>query len=303
MEGRGSGRGGGAAGDGEEAPQFFFTRDEGDLLSSGADSTDQLSDSSGQPWDDDSDEIVSMAGGETYLWPPSEGEGAAAAAPAAAAAAAGPQPPLSEPPAAAAAEEPRDGAPALEQLALAPVQPPPVTVSLPAAATTDSSVVQRSSKRTRRAGAAAAANMPVVKVEAAAGAAARPMGPVLPVDGVDHHATTLPKELAFALLNDGAQQCGGRRPNFLRLEDGGRIFLERTSGTLPLQRPRRRKGVDKWSQGAALQMRKIEGVTFGKDGGGEVWLHTVYGTITPGLSDAPGFTRYYCNARSTQTPD
>lgn len=101
-------------------------------------------------------------------------------------------------------------------------------------------------------------------------------------DGIDRweSGTTLPIEVAYALLSDTAKNCGGPRPKFLSFEDRGRLFMERSSSTrLPLVRSRRPRGSDRWCQGAELQPRKVEGVSFGHRGRGEIWLRAVYGTI------------------------
>jgi hypothetical protein len=89
----------------------------------------------------------------------------------------------------------------------------------------------------------------------------------------------LPTEQAFALLTDAAQPCSGRRPDFLTPEDDHKLFVERTSGTPPLHRPRRTKGMDKWAQNSELQLRQVKGVSYGEDGRGEIWVRTIHGTI------------------------
>jgi hypothetical protein len=142
----------------------------------------------------------------------------------------------------------------------------------------------RGGKRTRRQGR--------TSVATALGGAAPASQALVLDDTIDRFDGTLPIEVAYKLLSDTKLHCGGARPSYLTADDGGRLFMERGScKRLPLARRRRRKDVDKWKQGAELQLRQVDGASYDhRSGRGEVWLRTVYGTITPNQSNPAEFT-------------
>jgi hypothetical protein len=92
----------------------------------------------------------------------------------------------------------------------------------------------------------------------------------------------LEPSVVYRLLNDKTERAEGYRPDFITDECIGRIYLERISGPPGVQRPRRRKGLDLWNQGMELVPKRLQGVTCGDDGKGEVWLKTVYGKVDCG---------------------
>jgi hypothetical protein len=90
----------------------------------------------------------------------------------------------------------------------------------------------------------------------------------------------LDTQTVYRLLADESQLCSGRRPDFLCEGDLGKVYIERSSGKVPLVRKRRRPGTDKWIQGTKLQPRQIDDHDQRQmDSQVEVWLRTVYGTI------------------------
>lgn len=96
---------------------------------------------------------------------------------------------------------------------------------------------------------------------------------------IDQQVDRLAPSDVYRLLHNEAECADGPRPDFITDECTGCIFLERTSGRPPLQRPRRRKGVDKWKQRMELIPKIVSGVTCGDSGKGEVWVKSSYGQV------------------------
>ena len=106
-----------------------------------------------------------------------------------------------------------------------------------------------------------------------------PQGALLPAGPVHE----LPNTLVYKLLRDATQVAQGPRPAFLRSEHSGGVFIERQAGLFSNLKPKidRPKGAERWKQSSVSYVQQLEGVSFGDDGRGEVWVKKMYGSVLP----------------------
>jgi hypothetical protein len=127
------------------------------------------------------------------------------------------------------------------------------------------------------AAAAALAEKEATEMALAAAPARAARGP-LPT-AFEHNA--LQPEVVYELITD-KNPCQGRRPDFITDADLGKIFVEYVQGVPGIARKTRRPpGLQKWSQGDTLWIKRVPGIRYGPHGKGEVWVKAVYGQVLP----------------------
>jgi hypothetical protein len=91
----------------------------------------------------------------------------------------------------------------------------------------------------------------------------------------------LQPEVVYDLITD-KNPCQGRRPDFITESDVGNIYVEWVQGVPGVaKKSRRPAGLQKWSQGDTLWIKRVPGIKYGPDGKGEVWVKAVYGQVLP----------------------
>ena len=132
-------------------------------------------------------------------------------------------------------------------------------------------------KSTSVAAAAALAEKEATKMALAA-APARAARGLLPTS---FEQGALQPEVVFDLIADN-NPCQGRRPDFITDADLGKVYVERVQGVPGIARKNRRPpGLQKWSQGDTLWIKRVPGFRYGPHGKGEVWVKAVYGQVLP----------------------